>query len=400
MSEPIKYNKDDAFKKSLVYFEGDELAANVFLSKYALKDKDRNLLEETPDQMHDRLAKEFYRIEQKYPNPLSYEEIRESFDHFKKIIPQGSPMEGVGNEHVITSISNCYVIPSPQDSYGGIFKADQQEAQLMKRRGGVGMDISNIRPKGIATNNSAKTTDGIAVFMDRFSNTCREVAQNGRRGALMITISIMHPEVETFINIKRDKTRVTGANISIKLTDDFMKAVKNDTTYTQKWPVDSENPVISKQVKAKEIWDKIVDSAWESAEPGILFWDTAVENTPSDCYSDEGFRSVSTNPCLIGDTKIKTIDGYKTINDIFNTIDDVKEDIKIINYDTLNNSIDEDTITQCLLTKKDADVIEILFDDNSVIKLTPNHKVYTTNRGYVEAKNLTEDDEIVSIESI
>jgi ribonucleoside-diphosphate reductase alpha chain len=295
--EKNMYSREEAVAASLVYFDGDNLAANVFVDKYALKDNDGNILEDTPDKMHDRLAKEFARIEQKYPNPLSEAEILHSIKNFKYIVPQGSPMEGIGNNHRVTSLSNCYVIPSPEDSYGGIFKADQQEAQLMKRRGGVGMDISNIRPKGMSTNNAAKTTDGIAVFMDRFSNTCREVAQNGRRGALMLTIDCRHPEVETFINIKRDKTRVTGANISVKMSDDFMEAVKNDTTYQQKWPINSPNPSIVRDVNAREIWEQIIDAAWTSAEPGILFWDNAIKNTPSDIYTEEGFGSVSTNPC-------------------------------------------------------------------------------------------------------
>lgn len=291
------YSREEAVTASLSYFDGDSLAANVFVDKYALKDNDGNILEKTPDEMHRRLAKEFARIESKYPNPMSEETIYEAISKFRYIVPQGSPMEGIGNNHRITSLSNCYVIPGPEDSYGGIFRADQQEAQLMKRRGGVGMDISNIRPKGLTTNNAAKTTDGIAVFMDRFSNTCREVAQNGRRGALMLTIDVRHPEVETFINIKRDKTRVTGANISVKMTDAFMQAVKDDTTYIQQWPIDSPNPSVVREVSAKEIWNQIVDAAWSSAEPGILFWDNATKNTPSDIYSEEGFGSVSTNPC-------------------------------------------------------------------------------------------------------
>jgi ribonucleoside-diphosphate reductase alpha chain len=289
--------RDEAVEACLEYFKGDSLAANVFVDKYALKDNAGNILEKTPDEMHDRLAAEFARIEKKYPKSIPFEKIRQAFNRFKYIVPQGSPMEGIGNNHRITSLSNCYVIESPVDSYGGIFKADQQEAQLMKRRGGVGMDISHIRPKGMTTNNAAKTTDGIAVFMDRFSNTCREVAQNGRRGALMLTIDVRHPEVETFINIKRDKTRVTGANISVKLTDSFMTAVKNGTTYTQQWPIESPNPLVTKEVYAREIWEQIVDAAWTSAEPGLLFWDNAKNNTPSDCYTDVGFGSTSTNPC-------------------------------------------------------------------------------------------------------
>ena len=286
---------EQALEETKTYFAGDELAAKVFVDKYALRNENGELLESTPDQLHQRLAKEFARIEKKYDNPLSEEEIYEQFKGFKKIVPQGSPMSAIGNPYQIQSASNCFVIPSPKDSYGGILFSDQEQAQIMKRRGGVGFDISNIRPKGVNTKNAAKTTDGISVFMERFSNTCREVAQNGRRGALMLTISCHHPEIKTFINIKKDKKKVTGANISIRLTDEFMKAVKADTEVQLRWPVDSTTPTVTKMVKAKEIWDEIVSAAWESAEPGLLFWDNIMKNGPADIY--EEFRSVSTNPC-------------------------------------------------------------------------------------------------------
>jgi ribonucleoside-diphosphate reductase alpha chain len=286
---------DEALKASIEYFNGDDLAASVYLGKYALTTPDGDILEPTPDDMHRRLAKEFARIEQKYPNPMSEDEIFELFKDFKYIIPQGSPMAGIGNPYQNMSISNCFVIDSPYDSYAGLLKTDQEEAQIMKRRGGVGFDISTIRPKGLGTANAAKTTDGIGVFMERFSNTCREVAQGGRRGALMLSISVHHPEIETFINIKRDKTKVTGANISVRLTDDFMKAVKEDAEYELRFPVDSPFPIISKMVKAKDIWDQIIESAHDSAEPGLLFWDTVQRRTPAEAYTE--FKSVSTNPC-------------------------------------------------------------------------------------------------------
>ncbi len=286
----------ESFQKSLGYFNQDELAASVFVGKYALTDNDGDIKELTPDDMHRRLAKEFVRIEKKYLNPISEDEIYELMKDFKFVVPQGSPMNAIGNDYSIQSVSNCFVIEPCFDSYGGILKTDQEQVQLMKRRGGVGHDISNIRPKGLYTNNAAKTTDGIGVFLERFSNSCREVAQGGRRGALMLCISVHHPE--TFINIKKDKTKVTGANISIRLTDEFMNAVKNDEEYEQTWTaLGDTKPTITKKVKAKHIWNQIIDAAWESAEPGLLFWDTAIKNTPSDIYKDYGFGSTATNPC-------------------------------------------------------------------------------------------------------
>lgn len=295
------HSVNEALHASKEYFKGDSTASSVFIGKYALRDNgeddENNLVELTPDDMHRRLATEFAKAESNYKDGMDFEEIYGLFKDFKYVIPQGSPMSAIGNPYSVQSASNCFVIPSPVDSYGGIFQADQQQAQIMKRRGGVGFDISNIRPKGHGTSNAAKTTDGIAVFMDRFSNTCREVAQGGRRGALMLTLSVHHPEIDTFINIKRNQTRVTGANISIRVTDAFMQAVKDNTEYVQQWPVDSDAPTVVKSVHARDIWNKIVHAAWESAEPGILFWDNAKNNTPSDIYSDVGFGSTSTNPC-------------------------------------------------------------------------------------------------------
>ena len=287
----------EAIEKSLEYFNGDVLAANVFVSKYALTDKDGNILEQTPDDMHKRMAVEFARIESSYPNPMSEEEILGLFKGFKFIVPQGSPMSGIGNPHQVQSISNCFVIESPHDSYGGILKSDQELVQIAKRRGGVGFDLSTIRPKGLNTANCARTTDGIEVFMDRFSNSCREVAQGGRRGALMLTISVHHPQIRDFVKIKKDLTRVTGANISVRLSDEFLEAVKGGDEYELRWPVDSDSPTISEHVSAQEIWDEIIENAHASAEPGLLFWDNAKRMTPSDIYSEEGFSSTSTNPC-------------------------------------------------------------------------------------------------------
>ena len=291
----MKFNQ--VFNKCVEYFNGDTLPANVFTTKYALSDKDGMFIESSPDDMHKRLAVEFSRIESKYSNPMSEEEIYSLFKNFKYIIPQGSPMSGIGNDCQIQSLSNCFVIEAPHDSYGGILKTDQELVQIAKRRGGVGFDISNLRPARMSTENAARTTDGIEVFMDRFSNSCREVAQGGRRGALMITLSVHHPQIKDFIKIKRDLTRITGANISIKLTDEFMNAVVENKDIQLRWPVNSKTPDVSEMVSAKDLWHDIVESAHASAEPGLLFWDTAKRMTPSDIYSDEGFGSTSTNPC-------------------------------------------------------------------------------------------------------
>ncbi|MHA2402823.1 MAG: adenosylcobalamin-dependent ribonucleoside-diphosphate reductase [Candidatus Kariarchaeaceae archaeon] len=298
----MTYTNEEVFKASLEYFKGDELAASVFTNKYALQDEEGNYLELTPDDMHKRMAREFSRVESKHPNSLSGEEIYSLFKDFKYIVPQGSPMSGIGNEAKIQSLSNCFVIEAPADSYAGILKTDQEQVQIMKRRGGVGFDVSTIRPKGMFTSNAAKTTDGIEVFLDRFSNSCREVAQGGRRGALMLSISVHHPQVMDFIKIKRDLTRVTGANISVRVTDEFMNAVKHGDHYQLRWPVESIAegggvPEVEDEVLARDVWDALIEGAHASAEPGILFWDTATRMTPSDAYTHKGFGSVSTNPC-------------------------------------------------------------------------------------------------------
>jgi ribonucleoside-diphosphate reductase alpha chain len=321
------YTYSQVFEASVKYFNGDEFAAKVFVDKYALQNLNGEYLELTPSDMHRRLAKEFVRIENKYPNPLSEEVIFSLLDHYKYIVPQGSPMSAIGNPFQLQSLSNCFVVQgvysSKLDSYGGIMLADQEIAQIMKRRGGVGLDISGIRPKDVVTNNAAKTTDGIGVFMERFSNTCREVAQNGRRGALMITISVNHPEVETFINIKRNKQKVTGANISIRFNDEFMQAVKNNEEYTLRWPVEAsaEDAKVTKVVKAKDIWDQVIDSAWASAEPGLLFWDTVKANTPSDIYGEFGHNSICTNPC--GEIVLPAYDACRLL--VLNLVSYVKD---------------------------------------------------------------------------
>ena len=298
----MPYNYEKVYQSSLEYFNGDELAASVFAGKYALQDAEGKYLELTPVDMHKRLASEFARVESKYPNSMNRHEIYGLLKDFKYIVPQGSPMSGIGNEAKIQSLSNCFVIEAPADSYAGILKTDQEQVQIMKRRGGVGFDVSTIRPKGMFTSNAAKTTDGIEVFLDRFSNSCREVAQGGRRGALMLSISVHHPQVMDFIKIKSDLTRVTGANISVRVTNEFMNAVKNGDNYQLRWPVESiaeggGTPEVEEQVYARDVWDALIESAHSSAEPGVLFWDTATRMTPSDAYTDRGFGSVSTNPC-------------------------------------------------------------------------------------------------------
>jgi ribonucleoside-diphosphate reductase alpha chain len=293
------YSFDEVIKHSLAYFKGDELAARVWANKYALKDSYGNLYELTPDDMHWRLAREIERIEKKYPNPIDAQTIYLLLKDFRYLVPQGGPMSGIGNKYQIASLSNCFVIgnDSRSDSYGGIMRIDEEQVQLMKRRGGVGHDLSGIRPKGSPVLNSALTSTGVVPFMERYSNSTREVAQDGRRGALMLSISIKHPDAESFIDAKLEQGKVTGANVSVRIDDEFMRAVIEDKHYIQRFPVDSENPTFVKEINARELWQKIVHNAWKSAEPGILFWDTIIRESVPDCYADLGFKTVSTNPC-------------------------------------------------------------------------------------------------------
>ncbi len=294
---PATYTPDQAFLASVKYFKGDDLAARVWVNKYALKDSYGNIFELTPDDLHRRLAKEIARIEKLYPNPLSEDELFDLFKDFKYIVPQGGPMTGIGNDFQVGSLSNCFVVGNGADSYGGIIMIDQEQVQLMKRRGGVGHDLSHIRPKGSPVKNSALTSTGIVPFMERFSNSTREVAQDGRRGALMLSVSIKHPDSEDFIDAKMEEGKVTGANVSVKIDDEFMQAVRDKTTYKQRYPIDNPNPVYTKDIDAAALWDKIVFNAWKSAEPGILFWDTIIKESVPDCYADLGYKTVSTNPC-------------------------------------------------------------------------------------------------------
>lgn len=293
-----QYSPEEIMKASVEYFGGDELAANVWMNKYALREDDK-IYEQSPDMMHHRIASEFARIEQNYPNPMSEEVIYGLLKDFRYIIPQGSPMSGIGNNFQVVSLSNCFVIGNAgaSDSYGGIMKIDQEQVQLMKRRGGVGHDLSHIRPSGSPVKNSALTSTGIVPFMERYSNTTREVAQGGRRGALMLSISIKHPNAEDFIDAKLEQGKITGANVSVKISDEFMECVKNGKPFVQQYPIDSPNPMVRKEIDARALWNKIIHNAWASAEPGVMFWDTIIRESVPDCYADFGYRTVSTNPC-------------------------------------------------------------------------------------------------------
>ncbi|HZY24741.1 MAG TPA: adenosylcobalamin-dependent ribonucleoside-diphosphate reductase, partial [Bacteroidales bacterium] len=298
-NEKVVYSHEEAVEASIQYFKGDELAARVWANKYALKDSFGNLYEKSPDDMHHRLAREIHRVELKYKNPLSEDLIYRVLKDFRYIVPQGGPMTGIGNDYQIASLSNCFVIGNDgsSDSYGGIMKIDQEQVQLMKRRGGVGHDLSHIRPKGTPVLNSALTSTGVVPFMERYSNSTREVAQDGRRGALMLSISIKHPDSGKFIDAKLESGKVTGANVSVKLTDDFMQAVESKSLFRQQYPIKSDKPKFAKDIDAVQLWSKIIHNAWKSAEPGVLFWDTIIKESVPDCYSDLGYATVSTNPC-------------------------------------------------------------------------------------------------------
>lgn len=295
---PRSYATEEILEASTEYFQGDTLAADVWMNKYALRNGTK-VYERTPDDMHRRIAKEFARIENQYPNPMGVEEIYELLKGFRYLIPQGSPMSGIGNNYQIVSLSNCFVIghDANSDSYGGILKIDQEQVQLMKRRGGVGHDLSHIRPSGSPVKNSALTSTGIVPFMERYSNTTKEVAQGGRRGALMLSIAVKHPDAESFIDAKLEQGKVTGANVSVKIDDEFMRCVKDNRPYVQQFPIDSDTPMVKKEINARKLWEKIIHNAWQSAEPGVLFWETIIRESVPDCYEDYGFRTVSTNPC-------------------------------------------------------------------------------------------------------
>ena len=299
MATKKTYSYEEAYQASLQYFDGDELAARVWVNKYAMKDSFGNIYEQSPADMHHRIAREIVRVERRYEKPLSEDEVFELLDHFRYIVPAGSPMTGIGNHFQVASLSNCFVVglDGDADSYGAILRIDEEQVQLMKRRGGVGHDLSHIRPKGSPVNNSALTSTGLVPFMERYSNSTREVAQDGRRGALMLSVSIKHPDSEAFIDAKMTEGKVTGANVSVKIDDEFMRAAIEDKEYVQQFPIDAKNPEFVKTIQAKQLWEKIVHNAWKSAEPGVLFWDTILRESIPDCYADLGFRTVSTNPC-------------------------------------------------------------------------------------------------------
>jgi ribonucleoside-diphosphate reductase alpha chain len=335
-----KYSYDEALVDAVKYFNGDDLAASVWINKYALKDSAGNIYETNPDQMHHRLAKEIARAEQKYKNPYTESEIYEVLKGFKYIVPQGGPMTGVGNDYQIGSLSNCFVIGNDgnSDSYGGVMKIDEEQVQLMKRRGGVGHDLSHIRPKGSAVKNSALTSTGVVPFMERYSNSTREVAQDGRRGALMLSTSIKHPDAEHFIDAKMDGTKVTGANVSVRIDHEFMKAVKADKDYIQQYPIHAKEPQFINKVNAKSLWDKIIHNAWKSAEPGILFWDTVIDESIPDCYADLGFKTVSTNPC--GEIPLCPYDSCRLLAvNLYSYVENPFTEKASFNYDKFNNHV-------------------------------------------------------------
>lgn len=334
------YSYEEAYEASLKYFAGDELAARVWVNKYAMKDSFGNIYERSPQDMHWRIANEVARIEQKYPNPLSAQEVFDLLDHFRYIVPAGSPMTGIGNNHQVASLSNCFVIglEGNSDSYGAIMRIDEEQVQLMKRRGGVGHDLSDLRPKGSPVNNSALTSTGLVPFMERYSNSTREVAQDGRRGALMLSVSIKHPDSEAFIDAKMTEGKVTGANVSVKLDDTFMQAAIDDTPYVQQFPIDAAEPLVKKEISAKKLWEKIVHNAWKSAEPGVLFWDTILRESIPDCYADLGFRTVSTNPC--GEIPLCPYDSCRLLSvNLYSYVENPFTPSASFNYDKLKQHV-------------------------------------------------------------
>ena len=334
------YSYEEAYEASLKYFAGDELAARVWVNKYAMKDSFGNIYERSPQNMHWRIANEVARIEQKYPNPMSAQEVFDLLDHFRYIVPAGSPMTGIGNNHQVASLSNCFVIglEGNSDSYGAIMRIDEEQVQLMKRRGGVGHDLSDLRPKGSPVNNSALTSTGLVPFMERYSNSTREVAQDGRRGALMLSVSIKHPDSEAFIDAKMTEGKVTGANVSVKLDDTFMQAAIDDTPYVQQFPIDAAEPLVKKEISAKKLWEKIVHNAWKSAEPGVLFWDTILRESIPDCYADLGFRTVSTNPC--GEIPLCPYDSCRLLSvNLYSYVENPFTPNASFNYDKLKQHV-------------------------------------------------------------
>lgn len=412
MSQTKTYSYDEAYKNCLTYFKGDELAAGVMVNKYLLQDREGNYLENSPEQTLRRCAKEFARIEKKYKNPLSEDEIYNLLKDFKYIIPQGSPLYGIGNDTQYTSLSNCFVIGQPVDSYGGILRKDEELAQLMKRRGGVGIDISTLRPRGMGVSGAAKTSDGIEVFMERYSNTTQEVAQGGRRGALMISIDCRHPQIEDFIKIKTDLGKVNGANISVKWSDDFILAVKDNKKYTLRFPVNAsiEEAQVTKEVNARDIWNLFIKANHKSAEPGCLFWDTIINNSIADCYKDVGMETISTNPCLTSDMIINAkiysnLNSYEigdyTIEQLLHIfkrklISPYK--IEVLSYNEKTKEKEYKKLLNIFKSRSNTNIMKLeienfsdLTNSNTIytLKCTPDHKIYDScNLDYIEAKDL------------
>ena len=422
---------DDAL---LEYFDGDEMSSNVWLGKYALKDENGDALEKTPDDMHRRMAKYFAEIEDKYEfnekenvklklseygynrDKLTEDKIYDLFKNFKYVVPGGSVMSGLGSLMPV-SLSNCWVIAGPDDSIDDIFRVCNEQSQLFKRRGGNGFDISKLRPNGAKVNNSAKYSTGAVSFMDLFSNVTNTIAQSGRRGALMISMHVEHPDAEEFIEKKQDLSKVTGANISLQIGDDFMNAVVNNADYFQRWPiehdlndVDKENleyeklyekkdedgkTFYVKKVNAKKLWDKLVHCAWNTAEPGIIFKTNHYDYSPDGLYKQ--FRGSSTNPCLAGDSLIKTKNGEIPIKDVVQAVKN-GENVEVLTFNEATKEFEYKEVESGLLTKKDANIIEIECEDGTTLKLTPDHKVFTENRGWVEAANLTDSDILISVD--
>lgn len=369
------YPYEEVLRAAVVYFKGDDLAASVWVNKYALKDSQGNIYELTPDDMHRRIARELARIEAKYPNPMSEDELYELLRDFRYVVPQGSPMAGIGNDFQISSLSNCFVIGNGSDSYGGIVKSDEEQVQLMKRRGGVGQDLSHLRPKGTPVMNSALTSTGIVPFMERYSNSTREVAQDGRRGALMLTVSIKHPDAEDFIDAKLERGKVTGANVSVRIDDEFMRAAIAEKPYVQRYPIDSDAPKYTQEIDAAKLWGKIIYNAWKSAEPGVLFWDTIARESVPDCYADLGYRTISTNPC--GEIPLSPYDSCRLVAiNLYSYVEEPFTDKAWFNFDKFAQHVQQaqrimDDIIDLELEKIDA-ILEKIDNDpeNGEIKNT------------------------------
>ena len=390
-TEMKAYTKKEAINASIEYFKGDFLAADVWVSKYALKDSSDNIYELTPDDMHRRIAREFARAEAQFPNPIGEEEVYELIKDFKYIVPQGSPMAGIGNDFQYVSLSNCFVIGNEKDSdsYGGILKLDQELVQLMKRRAGVGLDLSFVRPKGTIVKNSALTSTGVVPFMERYSNSTREVAQDGRRGALMESISIVHPDAESFIDAKMDETKVTGANVSVRITDGFMKAALSGEKFKQQYPIEGANPKFEKETDATPIWNKIIHNAWKRAEPGILFWDTIIKESIPDCYASFGFKTTSTNPCVVGSTMVAVADGRGDIT--IKQLADEGKDIPVYAYDKKGNIVIR-TMRHPRITGYNEKIYKVTLENGYEVRVTGNHKFKLKSGEYVEVKNLKYGD--------